>query len=63
MPGDGDGTQGNCDGGEFCCANRICSNVNCSVYGTPGDGNGVSQGNCPGEHDVCKAGGCCEGTS
>jgi len=60
MPGDGDGTQGNCDVGEFCCANRICSNEKCSINGAPG--NGVDRGNCPGQHDVCKADGCCEGT-
>ena len=56
-PGDGDGTQGNCETGEICCANSICSDVKCY----PGGGNGVDRGNCPGQYDVCKVDGCCEG--
>ena len=60
-PGDGDGSEGSCDAGKFCCPNRLCSNEKCSIYGAPGDGNGVDRGNCPGQNDVCKSDGCCEG--
>ena len=63
-PGDGDGTQGTCDSGKFCYANMICSDK-CSktaVNGVPGDGDGVSKGNCPGENEICNTEGICEGT-
>ena len=63
-PGDGDGTQGNCESGELCCPNRVCSSEKCSRMesgGVPGDGDGLVKGNCPGAADICKSNGCCEG--
>ena len=61
-PGNGDGTQGSCNDSKVFCSNSICSEkCSKSTPGTPGDGDGSSKGNCPGNNDICKSDGCCEG--
>ena len=63
IPGDGDGTKGNCDNGKHCYPDSFCSDK-CSKRasgGTAGDGDGSGRGNCDGVNDICKDDGRCEG--
>ena len=62
-PGDGDGTKGSCDTGQYCYAKSVCSSkcTKSESGGAPGDGDGSSRGNCEGTNEICLRDGSCKG--